>query len=292
MKRKGIFVAITTVFVVALLATSTVYAKVARTTWIENKLKQGYSEEDVYSILAILKLSEENFSPSIERKYEELKDWDAVAQSYDINLTDFRMFVDNQMNIAEKLDIPDEIYDEMTEAGMDNSARRAFVLQTYNAKMDIEDTWAAYKNGKTIADLTKERTEKETEIAQTATDFATGKITEDEYIKKMSSLAPKMTSAEMTVLAENIASDLVAMRIASSGITEEELALGSLEGFTSAQQILELCRMKDATELSSLTFEQMITKVKDGESVDAVIKNNISQSKLELARTSSLSAVK
>ena len=289
MKRKGIFVAITTVFVVALLATSTVYAKVARTTWIENKLKQGYSEEDVYSILAILKLSEENFSPTIEQKYEELKDWDAVAQSYDINLTDFHMFVDNQMNISEKLDIPDEIYDEMTEAGMDNSARRDFAMQTYNAKIDIETTWTAYKNGKTIAELIQERTANETEIAQTATDFVTGKIAEIEYVKKMSTLAPEMTSAEMTAFVDEIASNLINMRISSSGITEEELAIGKELGFTSPQQILELCRMKDATELSTLSFEQMVAQVKSGASVDVVIKDNISQEKVELARRASAS---
>ncbi len=292
MRRKVIYAIITALFVVTLLATSTVYAKVARSTWIENKLKQGYSEEDVYSILAILKLSDENFSPTIEQKYEELKEWDSVAEAYGINLTDFHMFVESQMTIETRLDIPDDIYEEMVAAGMSNSQRRDFAMQTYNAKMDIETTWIAYKNGKTIADLIQERTENETEIAQTATDFATGKITEIEYVKKMSTLAPEMTSAEMTVFAEEIASDLVAMRISSSGITGEELEIGKNAGFTSAQQILDLCRMKDAAELSTLSFEQMVKQVEGGANVDAVIKNNISQEKVALARKASESAVR
>ena len=84
MKKKTIYTIIIAVLVIVAVTTSTVYAKIARSTWVENKLKQGYSEEDVYSIMAILKLSDENFSPTIEQKYEELKDWDAVAQSYGI----------------------------------------------------------------------------------------------------------------------------------------------------------------------------------------------------------------
>ena len=289
MRRKVIYTILTALFVVALLATTTVYAKVARSTWIENKLKQGYSEEDVYSILAILKLSDENFSPTIEQKYEELKEWDLVAESYGINLTDFRMFVDNQMTIETRLDVPDDIYEEMIAAGMSTSQRRDFAMQTYNAKIDIETTWTAYKNGKTIADLIQERTANETEIAQTATDFVTGKIAEIEYVKKMSTLAPEMTSAEMTAFVDEIASNLINMRISSSGITEEELAIGKEVGFTSPQQILELCRMKDATELSTLSFEQMVAQVKSGASVDVVIKDNISQEKVELARRASAS---
>lgn len=292
MKRKGIYIIIATVLVAALVATSTVYAKVARNTWFENKLKQGFSEDDVYSILAILKLSDENFSPAIEQKYEELKDWDMVAESYGINLTDFHMFVDSQKTIESRLDIPDDIYDEMIEEGMSNSQRRDFAMQTYNAKMDIETTWAAYKEGKTIADLVEERNANKTEIAQAATDLATGKINEMEYAKKVSALAPDMTATEITEYAEGVASDLVAMRTAASGITAEELAIGTRAGFSSVQQILELCRIKEAAELSTLSFEEMVEQVKNGASVDSVIKNNISQEKVELARKASESAVK
>lgn len=292
MKRKSIYIIITTVLVIALVATSTVYAKVARSTWIENKLKQGFSEDDVYSILAILKLSDENFSPAIEQKYEELKDWDVVAESYGINLTDFHMFVDSQKTIEARLDIPDDIYNEMIEAGMSNSQRRDFAVQTYNAKMDIETTWSAYKDGKTIEDLVEERNANKTEIAQAATDLATGKIKEMEYLKKVSALAPDMTDAEITEYAKDVASDLVAMRTSASGITAEELAMGTRAGFSSVQQILELCRMKEASELSTLSFEEMVAQVKNGASVDSVIKNNISQEKVELARKASESAVK
>lgn len=292
MKKKTIYTIIIAVLVIVAVTTSTVYAKIARSTWVENKLKQGYSEEDVYSILAILKLSDENFSPTIERKYEELKDWDAVAQSYGISLTDFHMFVESQKTIEAKLDIPDDIYDEMIDAGMSNSQRRDFAMQTYNAQMDIETTWAAYKEGKTIEDLVKERTANKTARSQAATDLATGKITETEYVKKMNSLAPEMATAEIMQYAEDVATGWVEMRTAASGITPEELAMGTRAGFSSAQQILELCRLKDAEKISTLTFEEMVEQVKSGTSVDSVIKNNISQEKVELARKTSEATMK
>ena len=291
MRKKSIYIIITVMLVIALAAT-TVYARVARNNWVENKLKQGYSEEDVYSIMAILKLSDENFSPTVEQKYEELKDWDAVAESYGISLTDFHMFVESQKTISLRLDIPDDIYGEMIEAGMSNSQRREFAMQTYNAKLDMETTWTAYKEGRTIEELVAERTANKTARSQAATDLATGKITEIEYVKKMDELAPEMAAEEIMQYAEAVATDLVAMRTSASGITTEELAMGARAGFSSTTQILELCRIKEATELSTLTFEEMIAQVKNGASVESVIKNNISQEKVELARKASEAVAK
>ena len=286
MKKAKIHRALAVILMLIILTTTSVSAIVLqkKNTWLENKLKQGYTPEDAYSLMAIFHLADENYSTAVENKYKKLGSWDAVAEDYGINLVDFHAFIESQLNMAERLTVPDEIYEEMVVEGMSFDECRDFAIMTYNAKIDIETTWAAHKEGKTIDNLIKERTANKTAKSQAATDLAMGKITEAEYIEKMQTLAPEMTDQEIMKFAEDTATDWVTFRTAASGITPEELEMGAQAGFTSSQQILQLCRLKDAEDISTLSFSEMLELVKNGQSVDNVIKDNLSQEKIDALR--------
>ncbi len=287
MKRKKLYTILAVILTLAVLTTVTVYAKVIRSSWVEKKMANGFTETDAYSILAIIQLSEENVSALIEKKYKELGDWDKVAEYYGINLDDFHASVNDQISIAKATEIPDDIYNEMIAEGMSDEECKDFARRTVTAQMDIETTWAGHKEGKTINDLIKERTELKTAQAQAATDLAFGKISTTEYTEIMEKLAPDMTISEILAYADKEINGWMEMRKATSGITDAEIMIAQKAGFKGSAGFLDACRMKDAEKLSNLTFGEMVTQVKNGASVDEVITKNISQTKVEAARKSS-----
>ena len=279
MKKK--IYAITITLLIASITTITVFAKTLRTDWVESEIKKGYSETDVYSIQAIMVLSEENVPDFVEQKYRELNDWEKVAQYYGVDLEDFNNFIKTQVESAKIYEIPDNIYDEMIASGMTNKECREFARLSHNAQMDIATTWEAKKNGKSISDLIKERTELKNAKGKAATDLAFGIITEKEYLEKMQTLSPDMSMSEILEFAVKERKRWMEFRKAASGITDEEIALAEKAGMT---DFFAICRMKDIEKVSKLTFTEMVAEVKKGVSVDDVIANNISISKFETER--------
>lgn len=268
MKKRIIF----TVILVLVVTASTVFAKTFKNITMERKLKEGYSETDVYSMLAIISNCEEKSMPVIESKYKELGSWEAVAEYYNIKPIDYEMSYKFQSELEEKLAIPDETYAEMINSGMTEEECQEFSMKANNAKINVVTAWEAQKNGKTIRNLIKERTALKTSKAQAATDYTFGKITEEEYIKKMKSLSPEMPMSEIIEFAAKDRREWRDARIAGSGITEQEIALAEKCGIT---DIFEMCRMKDAEKFSGKPFAEMASEVKKGTSVDAVIKQTM-----------------
>ena len=267
--KKGV---IFTVILVLAVTASTVFAKTFKNITMERKLKEGYSETDVYSMLAIISNCEEKSMPVIESKYRELGSWEAVAEYYNINPIDYEISYNFQSELEEKLAIPDETYAEMINSGMTEAECREFSMKANNAQIDVVTAWEAQKNGKTINDLIKERTALKTSKAQAATDYTFGEITEEEYIKKMKSLSPDMPMSEIIEFAAKDRREWREARIVGSGITEEEIAFAEKCGIT---DIFEICRMKDAEKFSGKSFVEMASEVKKGTSVDTVIKQTM-----------------
>lgn len=284
MKRKIYMVAATFIILVC-ITTITVFAKIVRTDWIEQKIKKGYSETDAYSIMAIMILSGENVSALVEQKYEELGDWEKTAKYYKVDINEFNTFVNHQIELVKELEIPDKIYNEMIKSGMTNEECRQLAISAKNAQFDINTVWEAKKNGKTANDLIKEDTEIKTARGQTATDLAVGKITEKEYLEKMQSLSPDMSISDMLLFAAKEKKHWMEFRKAASGITDEEIALAEKTGMTN---FFAVCKLKDAEKFSNLSFAEMVSKVKQGITVDKVIKDNISNKKVDEAQAKAL----
>lgn len=283
MKKRFYAIAIT-LLVVASITTITVLAKTIHSDWVKQKIDKGYTDTDAYSMMAIMVLSGENVSAFVEQRYKELGDWEKVAEHYKVDLEEFNTFVDNQIQLAELLEIPDDIYAEMVASGMTDAECKEFARLSHNAQIDIATTWEAKQNGKTINDLIKERTALKNAQGQAAADLTFGKITEKEYMAKMQELSPDMPMSEIIAFATKERKHWMEFRKAASGITDEEIALAEKAGMT---DFFAICRMKDSEKISKLTFAEMVAEVQKGADVDNLIKDNISAEKIEAARSHS-----
>lgn len=279
--KKKIYAITIALLVIASITTITVLAKTIHSDWVVQKMDEGYSETDAYSLLAIMVLADENVPAFVEQKYRAFGDWEKVAEHYNVDVDEFNTFVDNQIEIAQRLAIPDDIYAEMVAFGMTDEECKDLSRRANNAQFDIETVWEAHQDGKTVNDLIKERTALKTKQGQTAADLAFGKITEKEYLAKMQELSPDMPMSEILEFATKERKHWMEFRKAGSGITDEEIALAQKAGMT---DFFTICRMKDAEKFSKLTFAQMVAEVKKGADADKVITDNMSTEKIEAAK--------
>ena len=280
--KKKIYAITIALLVIASITTITVFAKTFRSDWVEQKIDKGYTETDAYSLLAIMVLADENVSAFVEQKHRDLGDWEKVAKYYKVDLAQFNKFVEDQIQASKDLEVPDDIYAEMTASGMTDAECKEFARLSHNAQIDITTTWEAKQNGKTINDLIKERTALKNAQGQVAADLTFGKITEKEYMTKMQELSPDMPMSEILTFATKERKHWMEFRKAASGITDEEITLAQKAGMT---DFFAICRIKDAEKISELTFAQMVVEVKKGVSVDKVISDNISASKIETEKS-------
>ena len=265
--------------VIASITTITVLGKAAfRNETVERKIAQGYSEQDVYSMLSIISLCDEKSMPVIEGKYKELGSWDAVVKYYNINPTDYEMNIKNLLELKKSLEIPSHIYEEMIDSGMTEEECKELSISAFNSKIDIKTVWEEKQKGKTVDDLIKDRIKIKNEKSQIATDYVFGKITEKEYIKKMELLSPDMSMDDIIEFADKEHKEWKAHRIKSSGITEKEIELAQKAGMT---DVLEMCRLKDAEKFSNIIYSDMVKQVQKGNSVDTVVRKNINSDKVK-----------
>lgn len=271
MKKK--FVAIIGVTMTALMSTAvSASAKTVYTKWVNEQIEAGYSAEDACGTLAVLASDKENVIPLVYQKHKELGDWESTAEYYGIDKEEF-----NENISIYKRDIPDSIYNEMSASGMSDTECYDFAVLTSNAQMDIQTTWEGKKNGKTIDELIKERTELKDQQGQTAADYTFGKITATEYTEKMKALSPDMDISDILSFARNEKRGWMEFRKAASGITDEELKAASEAGIT---DFFAACRLKDSVAISNRTFADMVYQVKMGKDVDSVINENVSTDKI------------
>ena len=122
-----------------------------------------------------------------------------------------------------------------------------------------------------------------------ATDFTFGRITKDEYVKSMKKLEPNISETEINAYAKKDREEWERLRIKGSGITESEMELAKSMGMT---DILEMCSAKEAEKMTRITFKEIVSKVNKGETVEDVIKNNISREKIEKQKKISIEGKK
>ena len=279
--KKKIYTITIALLIIASITTITVFAKTLYSDWVKQKMERGYTETEAYSILGIMVLADENVSAFVEQKYKELGDWEQVAQHYNVDFEKLNEFVETQKRSAINLEVPDNIYAQMKSSGMTDEECIDLSRRAFNARIDIATVWEAKQNGKTISDLIKEETKLKNEQGQAAADLAFGKISKKEYLEKMQKLSPDMPMSEILEFAIKERKEWMKFRKAASGISDEEIALAQKAGIT---DFFAICRMKDNEKFSKLSFSEMVAEVQKGVSVDKVISDNISASKIEAER--------
>lgn len=276
--KKRIYAIVMAIVLLASVTTVTVFAKTFKDENVERKIKQGYTKEEVYSMLAIISLSDENSMPVIEKKYKELGSIDAVREYYGISSANFETNSKNMMELEEKTEIPDEIYNEMIASGMNEDECYKLAISAINGNFDIETVWEGKKNGKSVNDLIKERKAVQDAKGQAAADYVFGRIEATDYTQIMNKLSPEMSIGEILDFAQKEKKSWMKFRKATSGITDEELEMASKAGI---KDFFEACKMKDAEKLSNISFKEMLNQVEQGKNVNDVIKANVSIDKVE-----------
>lgn len=276
--KKRIYAVVTVLVLLVSLTTVTAFAKTFKDKNVERKMAQGYTKEEVYSMLAIISLSDENSMPVIEEKYKELGSFDAVREYYGISSANFETNLKNMMELEEKTEIPDEIYNEMIASGMTEDECYKLAISAINGNFDIETVWEGKKNGKSVNDLIKERKAVQDAKGQAAADYVFGRIEATDYTQIMNKLSPEMSIGEILDFAQTEKKSWMKFRKATSGITDEELEMASKAGI---KDFFEACKMKDAEKLSNISFKEMLNQVEQGKNVNDVIKANVSIDKVE-----------
>ncbi len=279
MKRKFIwFVSI--ILVIIGISTSVVFAKTFVSDWEESMLSSGYSEYDVNAIRTIKHFTGKD-SLLIRVKYAKLEDWDKVIEAYGISKSDFDSYMKSLSKYKESLDIPDKIYDEMKKTGMSEKECKELARKAFNEKIDIKTAWEAKAAGKTPNDIAKEKRQKSQEKAQTVNDFTFGRISKEEYYKKMKQYDTKMTEKEIEQIAEKDKQQWTEIMISTSGITQDEIDAAKKMGMT---DVIDICKLKNAEKITEIKFDDMVKAYKTGVNVDDYIKKNISNQKIEKSK--------
>ena len=170
----------------------------------------------------------------------------------------------------------------MKSKGMTDEQCYDFARRSDNAQMDIAITWEANKNGKTISDLIKERTAQKNAKLNAAMDLTFGKITATEYTEKMKIISPDMDVEEVLEFARRERNSWIEFRRATSHITDEELKAAADAGVT---DFFDACRIKDSVMISNLTYDEILSQIKQGNDIDSVLKDSVSADKISSAAT-------
>lgn len=255
-----------------MVSSFTAGAKVLYPDSVQRRIEMGYSAEDACCMSAIRALGGNEASELIYRKYRTLGGWEATAEYYEVNMEEFAA----NIRYCPK-NIPDDIYGEMKAKGMTDEECYDFARRSGNVQMDIAVTWEANKNGKTISDLIKEQTAQKNAELNAAMDLTFGKITATEYTEKMKIISPDMDVEEVLEFARRERNSWIEFRRATSHITDEELKAAADAGVT---DFFDACRIKDSVMISNLTFDEMLSQIKQGKDIDSVLKDSVSADKI------------
>lgn len=267
MKKKLLHV-IALVLVVCSLVTITVLASRMSQEYTKQLQEDGWTENDIAIFNEILDISKEQFPDKIREAFSRLKSWDEVKKEYGITEEKYVQW-QFEKNLAEEiLDIPQYIYDEMTERGYSTQEQRQFVFDVHSVQMDIEHVWAEIKNGKTLNQLFEERQQQEEEESEALTAFIIGDTDIETYNSKLESINSEAKISELLDYAVNLRKEVRERHIKSSGISEEEIELCREYGITN---VMDMCQAKYISKGHNIDFQKVIEAKQDTDNWEAVI---------------------
>lgn len=266
MKRKAILFTMIVIFV---LGTTVSVAAIYRNDSYEGKMiKQGYTEEDMLNLNAVLYLSEENVKGLILQKYDELKDWKKVREYYSVDEGKYENYMIGKRMQQETLNsIPSYIFDEMDNAGWTKSEVNDFVNKVNIHQINSEYAWKECKSGGTIDDVVKEKKHVDNERTDLDTEFVYGEMTVQEYESKLTAILGKGIVRKTDNMISNEAKEIDGLRRRtrqrhkeSSGITEEEIKYCESKGITNP---MDMYQAKNISKGNKVSFEKVVdSKIK------------------------------
>ena len=179
MKKVAVFLL---VFMIVLMSALQTIAINQFGSYEQKMIKQGYTEEDMLNLNAVLYLSEENVKGLILQKYDEFKDWKKVREYYGVDEGKYENYMIGEKMHQETLNsIPSYIFDEMEDMGWTEIQINDFVNKTHLSEIDYEYAWKECKNGSAIGDIVQEKMSVNKEKSDLATEFVRGEMSIEEY---------------------------------------------------------------------------------------------------------------
>ncbi len=244
MKKVAVFLV---VFMIVLTSAVSTTAIEKYDSYEQKLLKQGYTEEDILNLNAVLFLSEENVRGLILQKYDELKDWKKVREYYGVSEEKYENYMIGKKMQQETLNsIPSYIFEEMEDRGWTRSEISNFVNRGNISEIDWDYAWKECKSGRTIEDVQKERMAVDKEISNLTTDFVWSEMSVQEFETKVGVILGK----DVVRKTDNMISDAVAGAVETrerayqrhkerSGISDEEIEYCKSHGMTNPMDIYQ-----------------------------------------------------
>ena len=265
MKRKVMLI---TMIVVFFLGTTASVAAIYRNDfYTKQRINQGYTEEDMLELSAVLYLSEENVRAFVLQKYDELKDWKKVREYYGVSEEKYENYMIGQRMRQETLaSIPNYIFDEMENKGWTALEIHNFVNKTDSLKIDYEYAWKECKAGRAIEDIVKEKMAIDKEKSNLDTEFVRGEMTVQEYEAKLKAILGK----DVVRKTDNMIADTVTetndlrektrqRHKESSGITDQEIEYCKSQGITNP---MDMYQAKNISKGNNISFKKVIESKK------------------------------
>lgn len=266
MKSKAVLFIIIITFVLG--TTLSVAAIYRDDIYAQQKMKQGYTEEDMLNLDAVLVLSEENVRAFVLQKYDELKDWKKVREYYEVSEEKCENYMIGQRMRQETLNsIPDYIFSEMNDEGWTKSQINDFVNKVNISKINCEYAWKECKSGRKIQDIVQEKKAVDKEKSNLDTEFVRGEMTVQEYETKLKAILGK----DVVRKTDNMIADAVTetdklrkntrqRHKESSGITDKEIKYCESKGMTNP---MDMYQAKNISKGNKVSFEKVVdSKIK------------------------------
>lgn len=229
-------------------------------------IKQGYTEEDMLNLNAVLYLSEENVKGLILQKYDELKDWKKVREYYGVSEEKYENYMIGEKMHQETLNsIPAYIFDEMEDRGWTQSQINNFVNRGNISKIDWDYAWKECKSGRTIEYVQKESKAVDREKSDLATEFVLGEMSVEEYEARLRAILNKDVVRKTDKTDDKIAQALKEINELReetrqrhkerSGITDEEIEYCKSSGMTNP---MDMYQAKSISIGTNVTFEKVV----------------------------------
>ena len=168
--------ALLVVFMIVLLCALPTTAMAQFDSFKQKLINQGYTQEDLWAIDAILLYSNENVPSFIVGKYKTLKDWDKVCAYYGVDKKQFDNYIDGMKRWQEVLDkVPDTVMAEMKAKGWSQQEINEFVNKMNLNQIDYEYAWKEYKSGKTVDELVEAKVSENKAVSELLNKFIVNK---------------------------------------------------------------------------------------------------------------------
>lgn len=266
--KKSVAIIFSIILVMAMA--TTVFAMFVDDPHGQKLIRQGYTEQDIEEINAIIALSDENVIGFITNKYDSLGDWHKVRQAYDIDETEYESYMEGVARWKALLDsVPENVMTEMKKE-MSQHEISLFVSKINFVDVDFEYAWEQYKNGMSVEDIVKEKKTQNEKISELDTAYVMNNMSAEDYMSafaEITGIDNNTTISDILMQVKQLRTDVRNRHRKQCGITDEEIAYCEARGMTNP---MDMFQAKYISKANNISLDKVVaTKLKNDDWVTA-----------------------